>query len=244
MAQTATIIVGLCFVGVITWTILLWSAQRFFKIFLTVSVALHALLFIIPFATSQGEPDTPGPLLVPFTIVQGTDEPVTDEAAVEPLDEELPDDTIGVADTPTNDPLTEEAVNVETKRASPPPGTVEPGVPEITNLTWYTFETHPGAASYRKELQRIVQRHFEVPAELDERGYEGRVKVWLSLSRDGRLNYSFIDANVRSQEWAINQLTEANVKRIAGEFPPFPEGVKDYDVTFYIIIDYRNLRHR
>ena len=110
--------------------------------------------------------------------------------------------------------------------------------------TSHFFEAHPAAASYRKELQHTIQRHFEVPPELEARGYEGRLKVWLTLGRDGRLIYSFLDPKMRSEDEEINQLTEVNIRKMADKFPPFPKGVKDYDVRFYVIIDYRNLRNR
>jgi len=232
MDATTAAIVGLCLVGGVTWTVLLWSTQRPFRIFLGVSVALHAVLFIIPFAATRSTPgETPGLLVVPFTIIQGTDEPAPDEPVVEPPDEEPSDDTIRIERKQATEPAEESLP-------------VDPGLPEIGNLTWFKFDDHPQAASYRKELQRVIQRHFEVPPELDERGYEGRLKVWLNLSRDGRLNYFFLDPRMRSQEWEINRLTEENIKKITDKFPPFPEGVKDYDVSFYVIIDYRNLRNR
>ena len=241
MTQTITIIGGLCFVGVVTWTVLLWSNQRFLRVFLGVSAVLHGLLFVIPFAPGHSAPDAAtGAPLIPFTIVQGTNEEPAGAVAVEAPAE----DTIGLVEEPAADVPDKETVAVETKPREEPAAAVDPGLPEISDMSWYRFEAHPGAASYRKELQRVIQRHFEVPKALDERGYEGRIKVWLSLSRDGRLNYAFIDPRVRSAEPEINALTEENVKRIAKEFPPFPEGVTDYDVTFYIIIDYRNLRNR
>lgn len=232
MDGTTAAIVGLCLVGGVTWTVLLWSSQRPLRIFLGVSVALHAVLFIIPFATTRSTPaETAGLLIVPLTIIQGTDEPAPVEPTVEPPDEEPSDDTVHIEEEQATEPVEETLP-------------VDPGLPEIKDLTWFTFDEHPRAASYRKELQRTIQRHFEVPRELDERGYEGRLKVWLNLSRDGRLNYFFLDPKVRSREWEINRLTEENIKKICKEFPPFPEGVKDYDVSFYVIIDYRNLRNR
>ena len=125
-----------------------------------------------------------------------------------------------------------------------PVGVVDADLPRMEDTSWFAFDEHPGTASYRKELQRIIQRHFEVPEAIEARGYEGRLKVWFTLGRDGRLLYSFLDPTVRSEDDEINRLTEENLKRIAGQFPPFPEGVKDYDVRFYVIIDYRNLRNR
>lgn len=246
MAQATTVIIGLCLVGVTMWTIVFWSGQRFLKIFLGVSVALHALLFVIPFATGKSTPhEAAAPLIIPYTICQGADEPTTDIAEIELPDEELDGDTIGLAHEPAAELLDEDALALDPKRDKPEPAdAVVADLPKITNITWFDFGKHPGAASYRKELQRTIQRLFEVPDELEERGYEGRLKVWLNLARDGRLIYSFLDPRMRSEDEAVNRLTEANIKKIADKFPPFPEGVKDYDVRFFVIIDYRNLRNR
>jgi len=245
MTETTTIVFGLCLVGIVTWTVLLWCRQDVFRIFLGVSVALHGLLFIIPFAKSQGTPGGgAGPRLIPYTIIQGTDEPTADDTAIERPDEELLDEAFRLREVPTTEFLEEDGVAVEPERADPAAGRIEPGLPKIENVAWFAFEAHPGAASYRKELQRVIQRHFEVPEELDRRGYEGRLKVWLNLGRDGRLNYAFLDPRMRSQDRDINRLTEENIKKIADKFPPFPKGVTDYDVSFYVIIDYRNLRNR
>jgi len=242
MAQTTTIIVGLCLVGLVTWTVLLWSRQRVLRTFLVISAALHGVLFVIPFATGRSTTnEAAGPRLIPYTLIQGADALDDESAAIELPDEALPDERLNLTHEPVAEPLDED----QTETDSPSPtATTDKDLPKIEYTDWYTFDEHPGAASYRKELQRVIQRHFEVPRKLDERGYEGRLKVWLSLSRDGTLNYSFLDPTMRSEDDEINRLTEENLKKVAKEFPPFPEGVKDYDVNFFVIIDYRNLRNR
>ena len=241
MAQTTTIIVGLCLVGIVTWTVLLWSRQRVLRTFLVISAAFHGVLLAIPLATGRSAPDEhAAPRLIPYTIIQGADAPTAETAELELPDEQPPTDTIDLAHKPLADPLEDD----ETQADSPPPAAVDANLPRIEHTAWFAFDDHPGAVSYRRELQRLIQRHFEVPKELDERGYEGRLKVWLNLSHDGTLNYAFLDPHMRSEDDEINRLTEQNLKKMADKFPPFPEGVKDYDVNFFVIIDYRNLRNR
>jgi hypothetical protein len=247
MAGTVTIILGLCLVGGVAWAVLLWYRERAFRAFLCASVALHGLLFFIPSAKSQGAPGAvvAEARLIPYTIIQGADEPAADAAAIEAQSEQHPDAAPRLHEAPTADLPDENALAVEPERAEAAAGgRTEPDLPKIEAGAGFKFGAHPGAASYRKELQRVIQRDFEVPAELDERGYEGRLKVWLNLGRDGRLNYAFLDPIMRSEDPEINRLTEENLHKIADKFPPFPEGVTDYDVSFYVIVDYRNLRNR
>ena len=245
MTGTTTIVIGFCAVGALVWTVVFWSGQRVLKAFVCVSAVLHAGLLAVPFASSKSTaPDDEGELLIPYTFVQGVDATYEDPAEAGAVDE--PSDAgAGLDEQPVTETLDEDAIAAESEPAKKPPaGTVDAELPKIDDVAWFAFDEHPGAASYRKELQHIIQRHFAVPAALEERGYEGRIKVWLSLGRDGRLHYAFVDETMCSEDEAINRLTEDNIRRIAGEFPPFPEGVKDYDVSFYVIVDYRNLRNR
>ncbi len=241
MAQTTTIIVGFCLVGVVTWAVLYWCTERFLRVFLALSVALHVVLFVIPFAVGKSAPaEAVGPRLIPYTIVQGADEPTIDLGDID-----MPEEAEDIDDVPATEVVGEDAIVVQAAREERvPAGVVHADLPKIDDTTWFAFEEHPGAASYRKELQRTIQRHFEVPEAIEARGYEGRLKVWFTLGRDGRLLYSFLDPTMCSEDDEINRLTEENLKRIADKFPPFPEGVKDYDVRFYVLIDYRNLRNR
>jgi hypothetical protein len=245
MDATTTLVIGFCAVGALVWTVVFWSGQRVLKVFVCVSAVLHAGLFALPLgATRNAAPIDEGQLLIPYTIVQGVDAAYEDPAAAGVVDEQSRADA-GLTEQPVTETLDEDAITVESEPAkNPPAGTVDAELPKIDDVAWFAFDEHPGAASYRKELQHIIQRHFEVPAELEARGYEGRVKVWLSLGRDGRLHYAFVDETVCSEDEEINRLTEENIRRVAGEFPPFPKGVKDYDVSFYVIVDYRNLRNR
>lgn len=246
MGGTTTIILGLCLVGGVAWAVLLWYRERAFRAFLCASVALHGLLFFIPSAKSQSAPvGVAEARLIPYTLIQGADEPAADAAAIEARSDEHPDAMPRLHEAPTAEMPDENALAVEPKPAEAAPGgRTDPDLPKIEAVAWFKFDKHPGAASYRKELQHVIQRHFEVPAELEERGYEGRLKVWLNLGRDGRLHYAFLDPIMRSEDPEVNRLTEENLHKIADKFPPFPEGVLDYDVSFYVIIDYRNLRNR
>jgi outer membrane biosynthesis protein TonB len=249
MTGTTTIVIGFCAVGALVWTIAFWSGQRVFKVFVCVSAVLHAGLFAVPLAvplaaTRNAAPADEGELLIPYTIVQGVAETPDNLAAAGGADEPSGAGS-GLTDQPISETLDENPIAAESEPAQKPPvGTADADLPRIDDVSWFAFDEHPGAVSYRKELQHIILRHFEVPTELDERGYEGRIKVWLSLGRDGRMHYAFIDETMCSEDESVNRLTEDNIRRIADKFPPFPEGVKDYDVSFYVIVDYRNLRNR
>jgi outer membrane biosynthesis protein TonB len=246
MDHATTVVIGLCCVGVAAWTITFWSTQRFLRVFLVISVALHAALFAIPVATGKSAPqEAAAPTLIPYTIIQGSADPAAVDAEIEAPDKERTNETIGLAHKPAAELLDENPLALETEREPrAPEGAVDAELPEIEQTAWFDFDAHPAAASYRRALQHTIQRHFEVPPELEERGYEGRLKVWLNLGRDGRLIYSFLDPIMRSEDEEVNRLTEANLRKMADKFPPFPKGVKDYDVRFYVIIDYRNLRNR
>ncbi|MBN1917234.1 MAG: TonB C-terminal domain-containing protein [Verrucomicrobia bacterium] len=244
MDHTTVMIIGLCSVGLAAWVMLCWSAERFFRVFVAVSVVLHAGLFFIPFATGKiGPQDVTGERLLPLTVVQGVGEPAIEVAIGEVPDEE----TIEGVPGPDEDPIVETAAAdavVPQPEKPDPAGIVDAGLPKIEAAVLISFDEHPGAASYRRELQRTIQRYFEVPPELEAEGYEGRVKVWITLGRDGTVRAVELDPTMRSENPQINQLTLDNLWKISNKIPPLPGNVKDDIVPFNVILDYRIFRNR
>jgi hypothetical protein len=246
MDHTTIMIIGLCSVGLAAWGMLCWSAERFFRVFLAISVVFHAALFFVPFAAGKGEPmPTAGERLLPLTLIQGADEPAIEVTIAEDglRDEEAIEDVPGPDEEPIVQAVATDAVVPEPKQPEPA-GVVDAGLPRIEPVELFSFDEHPGRASYRRELQHTIQRYFEVPPELEAEGYEGRVKVWITLGRDGTVHAVELDPRMRSEDPRINQLTLDNLLKIAGKIPPLPENVKDDIVPFNVIIDYRIFRNR
>lgn len=236
MDQTTTTIIGLCSVGFATWVMLCWSASRFFRIFVVVSVVAHAGLFFVPFATSKTEPrDVAVERLLPLTLIQGADEG-SDVAEATPI--------AAIVETTGDDAATTPFTVAPDPQQPEPPGDVDVGLPKIKPVELFTFDEHPDGASYRRELQHTILRYFEVPPELEAAGYEGRVKVWITLGRDGTVRAVELDPTMRSVDAHINQLTLDNIWKMSGKIPPLPSNIKDAIVPFNVIIDYRIFRNR
>jgi len=246
MDQMTVMIIGLCSVGFVAWALLCWSAERFFRVFLAISVVLHAGLFFIPFATGKSAPpEVTGQRLLPLTFIQGADAPAVEVPSAGPTDIDRPEDALGADDESAVNVIVGEGVVPEPEQArAEPTGATDPGLPRIEAVELFDFDKHPGRESYRRELQRTIQRRFEVPPELEAEGYEGRVRVWITLGRDGTVHAVELDPTMRSEDPRINQLTLDNLRAIAPEIPPLPDNVKDDVVPFNVIINYRIFRNR
>jgi hypothetical protein len=118
--------------------------------------------------------------------------------------------------------------------------TIDPDLPEITDVEMFAFDEHPSGESYRKELQRLIEQNLDVPEEILKEGYEGKQLVYFKLLRDGSLvrDSVFIHHRYVSADHLVNTTSIENIRRIAAGFPALPAGVKEDEVWFHVEIDY------
>ncbi len=224
----------------VLWAIVFWSKSNVFRATLLISLGLHAVFFVR--VSGWGVNRAQSEEIIPFTFVQGEDEtekpPEENRIGTAP---EVPDRTQET--TPSDsEPEREERLPDEEKPAVPKDPRVERDLPKIEDTSLLDFSAHPLAESYRRQLQRVIARYQKTPPEILQQGFEGRVKVWFNLSRDGKLNEPvFVDAKIRSSHESVNQAAIESVMAAASDFPPFPEGVTRPEIWFYIYVDYSNV---
>jgi len=221
----------------VLWAIVFWSKSRVFRVTLLIALALHTVFLI---RVSGWGTDGPKPEeLISFAFIQGGDEaekaPPQEGIGLSPGTTETAQET-PVKDSEARSPAEEEAVR-------PKESLVEPDLPRIEDRSLLDFSAHPLAESYRRQLQRLIARYQKTTPEILKQGFEGRVKVWFNLSRDGKLNLpAFVDANIRSSHESVNQAAMESVIAAAEHFPPFPERIKRAEIWFYVYVDFSNVR--
>lgn len=88
---------------------------------------------------------------------------------------------------------------------------------------------------YVVELRKIVQRNLEYPQTALSRGWEGSVRVQVTVARDGKLQTIDVE-----EEAKYSILTEAVTKAIkrAAPFPEIPSAIDDSALTFSMPVNF------
>jgi len=225
----------------VLWAILFWCRSKVFRATLLISLVLHAVFLVRVggWGGSDAEPQE----VISFTFVQGGEE----------ADKRSAEEKIGpspkLPDTPQQTPLEDseashEAPSPDEEEPTPPKDArVEDDLPRIEDTSLLDFSAHPLAESYRLQLQRLIAQYQKTPPEILKESFEGRVKVWFNVSRDGTLNQPvFVDAKVRSSHELVNRAARESVIAAAEHFPSFPPRVKRDEIWFYVYVDYSNVR--
>ncbi len=225
------------------WAIFFWSTDKFFRIFLFVSLAIHSVFLIqigkgkLPFRRRNDL------RILSYTFIQGALEEDATVSTVGNKSHHSSVREIAMEKNPSAASVDEDIIDSETEEETEKPNIpVDAELPKIEPPTWFDFNAHPEGESYRRELQKIINQNLSIPDEILENGYEGKVKLWLNLTRDGKLSYFFLDPKYRSENDVVNKASIESVEKSSQYFPPLPEGVKDYDVLFYVILDFTNLK--
>ena len=224
------------------WSIVFWTRERTFRFMVIISVALHALL-LIPFgAVGPDAATTPArPRLLQYTFIRGIPEEIESMQKREAETPEKDTEKASVPDTDTNATNRNDEIPLhpDEKTTKVTKEQTETELPEIKNITWFSFEDTPTGKSYRKEIKRLIKANLEIPEEILRDGYEGKQVVYFKLSRDGRLKTVFIDPRYESSRELVNTTSIKNIVRISEKFPPLPKEVKKDEVWFHVEIDYR-----
>ncbi len=227
------------------WAIFFWSNDKFFRIFLFISLAIHSVFLIqigkekLPFKKRDDLQ------ILSYTFIQGALEEDSTASTIENRPHHSSVKEIAIEKNLSTTSVDESTIDSETEEETERPNIpVDAELPKIESKTWFDFNTHAEGESYRRELQKIINQNLLIPDEILKNGYEGKVKLWLNLTRDGKLSYFFLDAKYRSENDIVNKASIESVEKSSQYFPPLPEGVKDYDVLFYVILDFTNLKKR
>jgi outer membrane biosynthesis protein TonB len=220
-----------------------WSRSRVFRATLLISLGLHAIFLVQ--VKGRGTDGAGREEILSFTFVQGG------EATEKRLPEERVGTAPGLSEAPEETPA--EASEADRKGASSPVDEkptpqesprVDKELPRIEDASLLDFSAHPLAESYRRQLQRLIRQYQTKPPEELKEGFEGRVKVWFNVSREGKLNPPvFVDGKVRSSREMVNKAAMDSVVAAAAHFPPFPEGVKRAEIWFYVHVDFGSVRY-
>ncbi len=232
-------VISLCATSIVLWCVVFWTRERVFKVVIVISVGIHALL-LIPFGglVVTGTATSTGPRLIRYTFIQGVPENKknlhNNENAIDTREE-------------LSTPVAKKSADLSNKNISKPPVAketgktdehIEPGLPRIENVKWFSFDEHPAGESYRKEIKRLIKTNLEIPEQILRNGYEGKQVVHFRLSRSGKLEAVFIESRYESLNPLVNTTSIENIRRISEKFPPLPENVKKDEVWFYVEINY------
>ena len=225
----------------VLWAVLFWCRSKVFRATLLISLVLHAVFLVR--VGGWGGSDSQPQEVISFTFVQGGDETEkrSKRERIGPSPK-LPDP---LQQTPLEDSeVSREAPSPDEKEPTPPKDSrVEDDLPRNEDTSLLDFSAHPLAESYRLQLQRLIAQYQRTPPEILKGSFEGRVKVWFNVSRDGTLNQPvFVDAKVRSSHDVVNRAARESVIAAAEHFPPFPVRVKRTEIWFYVYVDYSNVR--
>lgn len=225
----------------VVWGIVFWCRSKVFRATLLISLGLHAvfLVRVSEWGIDRAQPEK----IISFTFVQGGDE--TEKAPSQEKIGPSPEVPDIARETPPKDSEAEREKNSPEKEKVAPPedSRVERDLPRIEDRSLLDFSAHPLAESYRRQLQRLIAQYQKVSPEVLKEGFEGRVKVWFNLSREGTLNQPvFVDAKIRSSHDVVNRAAIESVAAAAKHFPPFPKGVKRAEIWFHVYVDYSNVR--
>jgi TonB family protein len=88
---------------------------------------------------------------------------------------------------------------------------------------------------YVVELRKLVQKNLEYPESALSRGWEGSVRVQVTVARDGKLRTMDVE-----EEAKYPVLTEAVTKAIkrAAPFPEIPAAIDDSSLTFSMPVNF------
>jgi len=223
----------------VLWAMLFWSRSNVFRATLLISLALHSIFFVR--VGGLRTPDEKPDQILSFTFVQGVDEtpPFRGEEKVG-LPAEISEPTQRPA---LKEPGEERPAQPDKKRTPPTGQRVEKDLPRIEDISLLDFSANPLAESYRRYLQQLIRLYQRTPPELHEMGFEGRVKVWFNLSRDGKLNPPiFVDPKIRSSHDTVNEAAIDSVVAASQHFPPLPKHVNRAEMWFYVYVDFTNVR--
>ena len=225
----------------VLWAIAFWCRSKVFRATLLISLALHTVFLVR--VSGWGRDGKRPERVISFTFVQGGD-----EAEKPPPQEKISlsaQPSEAVKETPGRDSQAdrEDRPTAEQKPPEPEDARLERDLPKIEDISLLDLSAHPLAESYRRRLQQVIDRYQKTPPEILKQGFEGRVRVWFNLSRDGTLNPPvFVDRKIRSSHSIVNQAARESVIAAAKHFPPFPQGVNRAEIWFYIHVDYGNVR--
>ncbi len=237
-----SLIITLCATMMALWCIVFWTRERTFRFMLIISAGLHTLL-LVPFgAIGPDAAINPAkPRLLHYTFIRGITEETesVQEQKRQPPEEDRKE--ASVPDTDKNAAARNDEISLhpDEKKTRVTKEQTETELPEIENITWFSFEDTPTGRSYRKEIKRLIKANLEIPEEILRDGYEGKQVVYFKLSRDGRLRAVFIDPRYESSRELVNTTSIENIVRISEKFPPLPKKVKKDEVWFHVEIDYQ-----
>jgi len=222
----------------------IWFAtpEKSLRISLAVSVALHGVMFIKFFSPSLSYSAPVHDEVFDFTFIPAwTESAVDDQPQLASVDSVVGGIKVRGGESRPR-PAAEEKKEIEQPVKNPPPEQIKKDLPPLEEIKWFDFSKHPLGRSYRKKIHQLVHAHQVVPEEIDKKGWEAKIKVWFNLSRNGELNAVYVDKHFGSSYDIINQASVQSVRNASKYFPPLPEGVKEADVWFNVVLDYTRIR--
>jgi outer membrane biosynthesis protein TonB len=238
-----TMIIALALLFGVVAAIWYYTHEKSLRISLAVSVAIHAVMFIKFFSGSESFSAPVRDEILDFTFIPT----LTESAATDAPQTASIDSIVGGVKIQRGKTRRRKAAevkkDVDQPANNPEAERSEKELKPLEKMEWFDFNKHPGGASYRKRIHKLVHAHQVVPEQIEKKGWEAKIKVWFNLSREGKLNRVYIDKRYASNYNIINEASMQSVRDASKYFPPLPEGVKNFDVWFNVMLDFTRVRN-
>ena len=237
-----TMIIALAVLFGVVAAIWFYTHEKSLRISLAVSVAIHAVMFIKFFSASESFSAPVRDEVLDFTFIPTFTETATHDTPQTASIESVAGGVKIRRGNTVRRKAAEVKKDVEEPANNPEVERTEKEVEPLEKIEWFDFNKHPMGASYRKKIHQLVQDHQVVPEQIEKKGWEAKIKVWFNLSPKGKLNSVYVDKRYTSNYDIINEASMQSVRDASKYFPPLPEGVKNSDVWFNVMLDYTRIR--